>query len=67
VCHDGAGGDVVSTRALLAVSGVLATLLGIPAGMGLVALCGLESTNILGALPFLIIGIGLVSSFYQHL
>jgi hypothetical protein len=44
------------------VSGVLATLLGIPAGMGLVALCGLEFTNILGILPFLIIGVLLFSS-----
>lgn len=50
------GGDVVSTRAVLAIAGVLAAGLGIWGSLGMMSLCGVKYINIVGTMPFLIIG-----------
>nr|KAG5713846.1 hypothetical protein BaRGS_024473 [Batillaria attramentaria] len=58
-----AGGNPVSTRAVLATGGVLAAGLGILGSMGLLSLCGVKYVNIVGVIPFLIIGIGVDDMF----
>lgn len=50
------GGNPVSTRAMLANAGVLAAGLGIVGSLGLVSLCGVKFVNLVGVMPFLIIG-----------
>ncbi|KAK7100870.1 hypothetical protein V1264_023738 [Littorina saxatilis] len=57
------GGDMVSTRSLLAFVGVLAALFGILASIGFLSLCGLKYTNIVGITPYLVIGIGVDDMF----
>ncbi|KAK7104482.1 patched domain-containing protein 3-like [Littorina saxatilis] len=57
------GGDVVSTRALLACGGVLAAFLGIVASLGLLSLCGTEYVNFVGIMPYLVLGIGVDDMF----
>ncbi|KAH9515406.1 hypothetical protein Btru_014375 [Bulinus truncatus] len=58
-----AGGDCVSTRALLANAGVLAAGLGIMGAFGLVTFCGVRFVNIVGVMPFLTLGIGVDDMF----
>ncbi|KAH9515398.1 hypothetical protein Btru_014364, partial [Bulinus truncatus] len=58
-----AGGDCVSTRALLANAGVLAAGLGIMGAFGLVTICGVRFVNIVGVMPFLTLGIGVDDMF----
>nr|KAG5690493.1 hypothetical protein BaRGS_033333 [Batillaria attramentaria] len=58
-----AGGDPVSSRTMLAFGGVLAAGLGIVGSMGLLCLCGVKYVNIMGVIPFLIIGIGVDDMF----
>lgn len=58
-----AGGDAVSTRCVLAFAGVLAAALGILASVGLLSLCGFKFSNIVGIMPYLIIGIGVDDMF----
>nr|KAG5702436.1 hypothetical protein BaRGS_027523 [Batillaria attramentaria] len=58
-----AGGNPVSTRGMLANGGVLAAGLGILGSMGLLSLCGVKFVNIVGVIPFLIIGIGVDDMF----
>ena len=50
------GGNAVSTRCMLAFGGILAAGLGIVGSMGLLCLCGVKFVNIVGVIPFLIIG-----------
>ena len=50
------GGNPVSTRGLLALGGILATGLGIVGSMGLLSVCGVSFINIVGVIPFLLIG-----------
>nr|KAG5702432.1 hypothetical protein BaRGS_027519 [Batillaria attramentaria] len=58
-----AGGNPVSTRGMLANGGVLAAGLGILGSMGLLSLCGVKFVNIVGVIPFLVIGIGVDDMF----
>ena len=51
-----AGGNPVSTRSMLAFGGILAAGLGIVGSMGLLSACGVKFVNIVGVIPFLIIG-----------
>nr|KAG5709557.1 hypothetical protein BaRGS_001607 [Batillaria attramentaria] len=57
------GGDAVSTRAMLALAGVLAASLSIVGSVGLLCLCGFKFSNIVGIMPYLIIGIGVDDMF----
>ncbi|RUS69750.1 hypothetical protein EGW08_022489 [Elysia chlorotica] len=57
------GGDCVSTRALLANAGVLATGLGIFGAFGLMSASGVSFVNISGIMPFLTLGIGVDDMF----
>ncbi|XP_076441426.1 patched domain-containing protein 3-like [Babylonia areolata] len=57
------GGDCVSTRALLANAGVLAATMGIMACFGLFAFVGVQFVNIVGVVPFLVLGIGVDDMF----
>ncbi|XP_076458712.1 patched domain-containing protein 3-like [Babylonia areolata] len=57
------GGNPVSTRSMLAFGGILATGLGIVGSMGLLSACGVKFVNIVGVIPFLIIGIGVDDMF----
>ncbi|XP_070195831.1 patched domain-containing protein 3-like [Littorina saxatilis] len=57
------GGDVVSTRALLAIAGVLATALGILGAIGFLCLLGVDFAIINFVVPFLLIGIGVDDMF----
>ena len=50
------GGNPVSTRGMLAFGGILAAGLGIVGSMGLLSACGVKFVNIVGVIPFLIIG-----------
>ena len=50
------GGNPVSTRGMLAFGGILAAGLGIVGSMGLLSACGVKFVNIVGVVPFLIIG-----------
>lgn len=50
------GGNCVSSRAHLARAGVLAVLMAILGAFGLVSACGVPFTNIVGIMPFLILG-----------
>ena len=50
------GGNPVSTRGMLAFGGTLAAGLGIVGSMGLLIVCGVKFVNIVGVVPFLIIG-----------
>lgn len=50
------GGNPVSTRSMLAFGGILAAGLGIVGSMGLLSACGVKFVNIVGVIPFLIIG-----------
>ncbi|PVD22816.1 hypothetical protein C0Q70_16072 [Pomacea canaliculata] len=50
------GGDCVSTRALLANAGVVAATMGILASFGLFSFIGVQFVNIVGVVPFLILG-----------
>ena len=50
------GGNPVSTRSMLAMGGILAAGLGIVGSMGLLSACGVKFVNIVGVIPFLIIG-----------
>ncbi|XP_076456429.1 patched domain-containing protein 3-like [Babylonia areolata] len=67
------GGNPVSTRSMLAFGGILAAGLGIVGSMGLLSACGVKFVNIVGVIPFLIIGIGvddmflMMSSWSEHL
>ncbi|XP_021359962.1 patched domain-containing protein 3-like [Mizuhopecten yessoensis] len=57
------GGDCVSQRQNLGRAGVLTTLISIAASFGLVSACGVEFVNIVGVMPFLLVGIGLDDMF----
>ncbi|XP_070196540.1 patched domain-containing protein 3-like [Littorina saxatilis] len=57
------GSDPVSTRAMLAFGGISAAGLGILGSLGLLSLCGVKYVNIVGVVPFLIIGIGIDDMF----
>ncbi|KAK3767199.1 hypothetical protein RRG08_018069 [Elysia crispata] len=57
------GGDCVSTRALLANAGVLATVLGIFAAFGFISAIGVRFVNIVSVMPFLALGIGVDDVF----
>ncbi|XP_012938856.1 patched domain-containing protein 3 [Aplysia californica] len=57
------GGDCLSTRALLANGGVVASLLGTLGALGLVTLIGVRYVNIVGVMPFLTLGIGVDDMF----
>ncbi|KAL8580373.1 hypothetical protein ACOMHN_037472 [Nucella lapillus] len=57
------GGDCVSTRALLANAGVLAATMGIMACFGLFGFLGIKFVNIVGVVPFLVLGIGVDDMF----
>ncbi|KAK7479950.1 hypothetical protein BaRGS_00028777, partial [Batillaria attramentaria] len=57
------GGDCVESRALLAIGGVVAAVLGISASLGLVSLLGVPFVNIAGCMPFLVLGIGVDDMF----
>ncbi|KAJ8315263.1 hypothetical protein KUTeg_007413 [Tegillarca granosa] len=50
------GGDCVSDRSHLGRAGVLATVLAILGSFGLVSACGVKFVNIVGVMPFLVIG-----------
>ena len=50
------GGNLVSTRRMLAFAGILAANLGIVGSMGLLSACGVKFVNIVGVVPFLIVG-----------
>ena len=50
------GGNPVSTLGMLAFGGILAAGLGIVGSMGLLSACGVKFVNIVGVIPFLIIG-----------
>ena len=50
------GGDPVSTRGALALAGIVAALLGIAGAMGLLCACKVKFTEVVGIVPFLIIG-----------
>ncbi|XP_055886577.1 patched domain-containing protein 3-like isoform X2 [Biomphalaria glabrata] len=58
-----AGGDCVSTRALLANAGVVAAAVGIMGAFGLVTLTGVRFVNMVGIMPFLTLGIGVDDMF----
>nr|KAG5698284.1 hypothetical protein BaRGS_016986 [Batillaria attramentaria] len=58
-----AGGDAVSTRALLACGGILAAGLGIIGSFGFLSVLGLRFVNFVGIMPFLVIGIGVDDMF----
>lgn len=62
------GGDVISTRALLSLVGILAAGLSIVGSIGLLSLCGLKYANIVGITPYLVIGklIGYTIAIRQH-
>ncbi|XP_053399181.1 patched domain-containing protein 3-like [Mercenaria mercenaria] len=55
--------DVVGQRSNLGFAGVVAAGLAILASFGLVSACGVEFVSIVGAMPFLIIGIGVDDMF----
>ncbi|GFN74615.1 patched domain-containing protein 3 [Plakobranchus ocellatus] len=57
------GGDCVSTRALLANGGVLATILGITGAFGVISAAGVQFVNVVGVMPFLTLGIGVDDMF----
>ncbi|KAL8592691.1 hypothetical protein ACOMHN_037631 [Nucella lapillus] len=57
------GGNPVSTRGMLSCAGILAAGLGIVGSMGLLSACGVKFVNIVGVIPFLIIGIGVDDMF----
>ena len=50
------GGDCVSTRAVLAIAGVVAALLGTLGALGLLTLTGPRYVDIVGIMPFLLLG-----------
>jgi hypothetical protein len=50
------GGNMVSSRGMLAFAGILAAGLGIVGSMGFLCYCGVKFVNIVGVVPFLIIG-----------
>ena len=50
------GGNPVSTRSMLAIGGILAAGLGIVGSMGLLCICRVKFVNLVGVVPFLIIG-----------
>ncbi|KAJ8315418.1 hypothetical protein KUTeg_007568 [Tegillarca granosa] len=50
------GGDCVSDRSHIGRAGVLATVLAILGSFGLVSACGVKFVNIVGVMPFLVIG-----------
>ncbi|XP_076462743.1 patched domain-containing protein 3-like [Babylonia areolata] len=58
-----AGGDVVSTRALLACGGVLAAAMGIVGALGLLCLFQVDLVGFVGIMPFLVLGIGVDDMF----
>nr|KAG5707060.1 hypothetical protein BaRGS_011771 [Batillaria attramentaria] len=62
-CAVSAGGDPLSTRAMVAVAGILAATLATLGSFGLLSLFGVKYVNILGALPFLVLGIGVDDMF----
>ncbi|XP_069118371.1 patched domain-containing protein 3-like [Argopecten irradians] len=57
------GGDCISQRQNLGRAGVLTTLLSIAASFGLVSGFGVKFVNIVGVMPFLLVGIGLDDMF----
>ncbi|KAL8597646.1 hypothetical protein ACOMHN_031581 [Nucella lapillus] len=57
------GGNPVSTRSMLSFGGILAAGLAIVGSMGLLSACGVKFVNIVGVVPFLIIGIGVDDMF----
>ncbi|KAA0166242.1 hypothetical protein FNF31_01468 [Cafeteria roenbergensis] len=59
----GASSDCVRSRHCVAVGGVAAVALGIPASFGLMALCGVPYVATVGTTPFLVLGVGVDSVF----
>ncbi|XP_046556092.1 LOW QUALITY PROTEIN: patched domain-containing protein 3-like [Haliotis rubra] len=57
------GGDMVSSRTWVSWAGVLAAGMGIASSLGLVSLCGMKFVNIVGTMPFLVLGIGVDDMF----
>ncbi|XP_067674656.1 patched domain-containing protein 3-like [Haliotis asinina] len=58
-----AGGDMVSSRTWVSWAGVLAAGMGIASSIGLVSLCGMKFVDIVGTMPFLVLGIGVNDMF----
>ncbi|XP_071114245.1 patched domain-containing protein 3-like [Haliotis cracherodii] len=58
-----AGGDMVSSRTWASWAGVLAAGMGIASAFGLVSLCGMKFVDIVGTMPFLVLGIGVDDMF----
>lgn len=50
------GGNWVSTRMFLALTGIVAALLAILASFGLLSLCGMRFVDTCGVMPFLVLG-----------
>ncbi|CAC5403641.1 unnamed protein product [Mytilus coruscus] len=57
------GTNCVDNRYYLGLAGVLSTCLAILAAFGLVSVCGAEFVDIVGIMPFLILGIGVDDMF----
>ncbi|XP_071126144.1 patched domain-containing protein 3-like [Mytilus edulis] len=57
------GGNCVANRYNLGFAGILGTGLAIVGSFGLVSLCGAKFVDIVGAMPFLILGIGVDDMF----
>ncbi|KAK3100527.1 hypothetical protein FSP39_021363 [Pinctada imbricata] len=55
--------NTVAWRPLLSLGGVLATILAIGAALGFASLIGLKFVSIVGAMPFLVVGIGIDDVF----
>ncbi|XP_062578553.1 patched domain-containing protein 3-like [Saccostrea cucullata] len=56
-------GNFIADRAALGQAGVLAALLSILSSLGFLSLVGVKFVNIVGAMPFLVIGIGIDDVF----
>ncbi|KAK3100358.1 hypothetical protein FSP39_018687 [Pinctada imbricata] len=55
--------NMVAWRPLLSIGGVLTTILAIGAALGFTSLIGIKFVSLVGAMPFLIVGIGLDDIF----
>ncbi|XP_062585478.1 patched domain-containing protein 3-like isoform X2 [Saccostrea cucullata] len=53
----------VANRMNLGFAGILAPVLAIASAFGFVSACGVEFTNIVGVMPFLVVGIGIDDMF----